>query len=97
MSEQRISELETELAEARKEVEFLQSKECEAAWCDRWKKICAEKNELESQLLRCRDTLKKASQRLYQSVYHADRVVGLSYEEANEHGNQAVQFINEVL
>jgi len=33
-----------------REVEFLKSAECEAAWCDRWKVICAENESLRQKL-----------------------------------------------
>jgi DNA repair exonuclease SbcCD ATPase subunit len=49
--------LRQQLEEAKKEVERLNSKECEAAWCDRWKRLCAERNSLAADNARLREAL----------------------------------------
>lgn len=40
------AELLQERDQLRKDLEFLKSKECEAAWCERWKRLCEENTQL---------------------------------------------------
>lgn len=42
--------LELRCQELEKEVQYLKSSECEAAWCDRWKNLCAQNEQLREAL-----------------------------------------------
>jgi len=53
------------LAEREKEIAFLKSSACEAAWCERWKNLCSERDQLRAQRDAAREALMFAIDQMF--------------------------------